>query len=302
MPISKNRLVVLATLTLCLGGNDRWALGGEPASDKPTGPYFASQEDPLRAGERWVPVESLSDEFDGDQIDSSKWQTEPLDNGWGWIGRAPGLFKAENVVVANGRMNVTVGPLPEPVTAHGKYFNYQGAIVRSTEPGRVGLYYETRMKANATAMSSTFWLMTKDGRGMRQELDIQECVGHTTEKTEKWGRNWNQIFHSNLIRTETGKPGKVQIQDSIVPRTENHERFYVYAAWWKSPDEVRFYFDGKYAYSLRPDVAWDMPAYLQMAIETYDWNPLPEGGGLVSTGTWEERTTQYDWIRVWRAE
>ena len=60
--------------------------------------------------------------------------------------------------------------------------------------------------------------------------------------------------------------------------------------------------DGKYAYSINPSVEWDMPAYLQMAIETYSWNPIPEDGGLVESGTWEERTTQYEWIRTWRLE
>ena len=42
-----------------------------------------------------------------------------------------------------------------------------------------------------------------------------------------------------------------------------------------------------------------MPVYMQMAIETYDWNPIPEDGGLVDTGTREQRTTQYDWDRTW---
>ncbi len=45
-----------------------------------------------------------------------------------------------------------------------------------------------------------------------------------------------------------------------------------------------------------------MPAYIQMAIETYDWNPIPDDGGLVEHGTREERTTQYDWVRTWKLE
>ncbi|WP_231931106.1 glycosyl hydrolase [Botrimarina hoheduenensis] len=244
----------------------------------------------------------MSDEFDGPEIDNTKWQTEPVGNGWQWLGRAPGLFRAENVRAEDGKMKVTVGVLAEPVTHAGKEYKYQGAIIRSISPGGPGMYFETRMKANATGMSTTFWLITKPGKGMRQELDIQECVGDTSNLTQKWGREWDQIFHSNLIRTETGAPGKVQIQDFINTPTKNHERFYVYAAWWKSSSEVQFFLNGEYVYSLRPDVAWEMPAYLQMAIETYDWNPLPEGGGLVATGTQEQRTTQYDWIRVWRLE
>lgn len=263
-------------------------------------PCFVEGQDPKEANRNWVPVESLSDEFDGDTINADKWLSDPEDNGWGWIGRPPGLFRAENVTIADGKMNVTVSPLPEPLTIQGKQFIYQGAIIRSKHPGRVGWYFEARMKANKTAMSSTFWLITRGGNGMRQELDIQECVGKTSKQTHSWGRNWDQIFHSNLIRTQAGEPGKTQIQKSIRPPMKNYERFYVYAAWWKSPEEIQFFLDGKYAYSLIPDVKWDLPSYIQMAIETYDWNPVPEGGGLVTTGTWEERTTQYDWVRVWK--
>ena len=268
----------------------------------PGGPYFADpSQDPKPADKSWVPVTDLSDDFDGDEINTMKWQTEPIGNGWGWLGRPPGLFRAENVEVLDGNLNVTVSTLPEPQTIKGQNWLYQGAIVRSKHQCEPGWYYETRMKANKTAMSSTFWLMSNESSSIhRQELDIQECVGFTSELTHKWGRSWNQIFHSNMIRTERGVDGKVQIQDSVKPPTPNYERFYVYGAWWKSPREVQFFFDGKYAYSLRPDVDWDMPAFIQMAIETYDWNPVPEGGGLIRTGTWEERTTKYDWVRVWR--
>jgi hypothetical protein len=45
-----------------------------------------------------------------------------------------------------------------------------------------------------------------------------------------------------------------------------------------------------------------MAVYVQMAIETYSWNPLPDDGGLVERGAWERRTTQYDWVRTWKLE
>ena len=63
---------------------------------------------------------------------------------------------------------------------------------------------------------------------------------------------------------------------------------------------LRFYLDGKYVYSIHPQVAWDVPAYIQMAVETYDWNPIPRDGGLVESGTREQRTTQYEWVRTWK--
>jgi hypothetical protein len=267
------------------------------------GPFFLTGEDPKPLGTVWQRIDQLSDEFEGDSLDTIKWQAEPIGNGWVWDGRPPALFKASNVTIRDGRMRVTVGKLDKPVLKNGKTFTHQGAIVRSLHPGHVGWYFECRMKANQTVMSSTFWLMTKGNTRKKLELDIQECVGRTTDKTEAWGKHWDQIFHSNLIhRTNRYNPAKVQLQAQIKPETKNSERFYVYGAWWTSPEEVRFYLDGKYAYSIHPKVAWDVPAYIQMAIETYSWNPLPDDGGLVESGTWDQRTTQYEWVRTWKLE
>lgn len=264
-------------------------------------PYFLPGEDPKPGGQQWQPVKEMSDDFDGAALDRGKWQDEPVGNGWTWDGRPPGLFRAENVTLQDGNLCVTVGMLDEPVVRSGRTFTHQGAIVRSIHPGQPDWYFEARMKANQTVMSSTFWLMTKEGHEKKLELDIQECVGRVSELTAPWALTWDGIFHSNLIqRVNKYNPTAVQLQRSVRTETKNHERFYVYGAWWKSPEEVRFYLDGRYVYSIHPHVAWDVPAFIQMAIETYDWNPIPADGGLVETGAWEQRTTRYDWVRTWR--
>lgn len=264
-------------------------------------PFFEDGEDPSPGSLKWVPVEELSDEFDGHSLDHSKWQDEPIGNDWVWDGRAPALFKAENVRVEEGELRVTVGKLETPVVRRGKSFTHQGAIVRSLIPGQKGWYFECRMKANATVMSSTFWLMTKYDCERKLELDIQECVGRTTELTEEWGKEWDEIYHSNAIHRKTEcNPEKLQLQGSVKTDVKNHQRYFVYGAWWKSSSEIQFFLDGKYMYSINPKVRWDMPAFIQMAIETYSWNPIPADGGLVESGTKDERTTRYDWVRVWK--
>ncbi|MEO0797137.1 MAG: glycosyl hydrolase [Verrucomicrobiota bacterium] len=266
-----------------------------------SGPTFSEGEDPSPETKTWELVEKMSDEFDGDQIDLEKWQLDPVGNSFNWVGRPPGLFQAKNVAVEGGNMRVEVGVLEEPVTIKGDTFTYYGAIIRSIAAGQPGWYYECRMKANATEMSSTFWLLSKGGEGEAQELDIQECVGKTSELTDKWGRNWDQIFHSNTIHWRYfSEPKRIQIQGQKNLDVKNHSRYFVYGAWWKSPEEIQFFLDGEYAYSIHPESVWDLPAYLHMAMETYDWNPVPEGGGMVAAGTKDQRTTKYDWIRTWK--
>ncbi|MFY0599553.1 MAG: glycosyl hydrolase [Cyclobacteriaceae bacterium] len=248
-------------------------------------------------------MENMSDEFNGSTLDPEKWQKEPVGNDWTWDGRPPAFFRAENVVIKNGKMNVTVGKLDSTIVVDGDTFTHQGGIVRSLNPGRVGWYYECKMKANATVMSSTFWLMSKYDCEKKQELDIQECVGRITEKTEDWAERWDEIHHANAIHRKTQcHTESERVQDMVHTETKNHQRFYVYGAWWKSSKEILIYLDGEYVYTLNPTVEWDMPAYLHMAIETYFWNPIPEDGGLMESGTWNQRTTQYDWVRTWSLE
>ncbi|BAX81093.1 LamG domain-containing protein [Labilibaculum antarcticum] len=262
-------------------------------------PSFKKGNDPKPADIKWVAVEELSDEFEHKNMDVDKWQINPIGNDWGWDGRPPGLFRAENVSIKNGKMCVTVGKLDAPVTKNGKTFTHQGGIVRSIKPGNVGMYFECKMKANATVMSSTFWLMTKYDCDKKLETDIQECVGRTTDKTDKWAQGWDSIFHSNAIHRSTPCVEKLQLQNATKLKEPNYSRYFIYAAWWKSAEEIQFFLDGEYQYSINPKVEWDMPAFIHMAIETYSWNPIPDDGGLVESGTWEQRTTQYEWIRTW---
>ncbi len=274
------------------------------ASSKPTSPQIKSGTSSDLASVNWELVENMSDEFNDTILDSTKWQAEPKGNGWVWDGRAPGLFTTDNITLSQGSLNVEVSELNQPIIKNGKTFLYKGAIVRSLNPGQVGWYYEARMKANATEMSSTFWLMTKETDQTSEkklELDIQECVGKVSPTAADWVNGWDKIFHSNAIhRTNAYNPTQVQIQGQSSLTEKNHSRYFTYAAWWKSPTEIRFYLDGEYKYSITPSVDWDVPAFYQMAIETYDWNPVPSDGGLVKAGSKEERTTRYDWIRTWK--
>jgi len=265
-------------------------------------PFFVDKNDPKPTGKIWVAVKNMTDDFEGNEIDRNKWQTAPVANDWNWIGRPPGLFLEKNIIVENGYLNVTVGKLDKTIKKRGHKFKYFGGIIRSLQAGEPGMYFETKMKANATEMSSTFWLMTKYNCENKLETDIQECVGKTSKLSKSWAKEWNHIFHSNAIHRPTKCVKRKQIQRSVLLEEENHSRFFVYAAWWKSANEIQFFLDGKFIYTIKPEVAWNVPAYIQMAIETYDWNPIPKNGGMVKKGTKQQRTTMYDWVRVWKLE
>jgi hypothetical protein len=62
-----------------------------------------SYAEPPKSG-RWKPVPELTDEFEGDKLDAAKWN----DHNPGWKGRRPGFFSLRNVVVSNGKLQLTV--------------------------------------------------------------------------------------------------------------------------------------------------------------------------------------------------
>ncbi|RED95946.1 HYR domain-containing protein [Marinoscillum furvescens] len=273
------------------------------ATDDVTKPYVYGNIAP--EGKKWVLVENLSDEFDGPELDGSKWHNDPATDPFGWYGRPPALFDPENVAVADGNLRVTVLEYDQPKTAKGKSWTHGGAILRSREKAVPGQFYECRMQANATVMSSTFWIAftqnCNNGPKRKLELDIQECVGRVHEGTHSWAQKWDATYHSNTWRharscdvaESESAPKKKDLEE------KNHSRFFVYGCWWKSPTEILFYLDGEYVYTITPPTDFDLEGHITMAIETYDWNPIDENN-ILKTGSEDKRTTKYDWVRTWK--
>ncbi|MFC2098727.1 glycoside hydrolase [Bacteroidota bacterium] len=248
-------------------------------------------------GFKWELVKELSDEFDGTTLNSEKWSNADPNR---WRGRAPGLFLAKAVSVKDGKMRITADELGEPVVLYGRTFTHQGGHVYSKGLVKPGSYIECRMKANKTFMSSTFWLnnYTDETTGCQSrvtELDIQECIGYPEDhaKTTQMGSN----THSRGIPKECSHIPAGSAGNHCETPGKVYDHFFTYAVWWKSPTELLFYLNGEYKYTITPKADFDIETRIKMVVETYNWSPVPEDGGM--TGTWEERTTYYDWVRTY---
>ncbi|MGM8362062.1 family 16 glycosylhydrolase [Flavobacterium sp. ARAG 55.4] len=264
------------------------------------GPHFLKGQDPKAANQKWELVKNMSDEFNGNKVDESKWQI----SGQGWIGRAPGLFQAENITVSDGSLKITTRLLPEPIVKQNKTFTHGGGYVGSRNAMKYG-YYECEMKANKTFMSSTFWLINepKELQGCDKrttELDIQECVGQIVN-TAEWMKNFDQKMNSNTHSRNIPEGcdyAKGSNKSSADVGGKVYDDYHVYGVWWKSKDEVLFFLDGKFINKVKPPADYDIEMYLRMVVETYDWNKAPEDGGM--NGSKEDRTTTYNWVRSWK--
>lgn len=264
-------------------------------------PTFMPNEDPKPFGKAWELIDNISDEFNDSTLNETKWENT---NPQRWRGRAPGIFKPDVVSMADGNMRVTCRMLASPEVVNGDTFTHAGGNLYSRFAGQVGNYFECRMKANKTFMSSTFWLINTRNEGTgcdvrTTELDIQECVGQVVTSAN-WAQSFDESMHSNTHSrsttcqaTPTGSAG-----GNAPTATKVWADYHVYGAWWKSPTEIEFYLDGEKAYTVTPKADFSLPMYLRLVTETYDWNPVPTDGGM--TGSMDERTTFYDWVRSYR--
>ncbi len=249
------------------------------------------------AGKVWIAVESMSDEFN-DSFDATKWAK----NYSGWAGRKPGLFVTSAVTMGDGNMRITADLLDNPYDG----WTHEGGLVRSLNKAydTWSPYFECRMKANKTFMSSTFWLInqSQDEAGCDKrvtELDIDETVGYNSGGAswiDNMMRRMNSNTHSRNIPSgcdfSTGSVGNNAELGEL-----SSANYHVYGCWWKSPTEILFYLDGNYVGTVTPVAPFTIGMNLRFVVETYDWNPPPADGGM--NGTWDDRTTYYDWVRTW---
>ncbi|MGL4401493.1 MAG: family 16 glycosylhydrolase, partial [Luteolibacter sp.] len=291
-----------------------------PAKSKPVGPYQPAIEHIAKLpappdGFKWAVNPDFTDEFNGTTLNPSKW----FDKSPHWTnGRPPATFKADTVSVKDGNLRIRNRRLNPTEGSDGKpgdtYSHAGGAVASKSEKAHYG-YYETRMKASLSPLSSTFWLknrpeeisyINESGKlireNHRQELDIIETVGTPTKL-----KNWNEYFNANTHYEVSVKGGEKMPTASvgspqgdakkIAPTTDDYN---TYGCWWVDAKTLHFYYNGKFLFTINPSTKYNTQPfarsmYMHLVTETYDWEPtLPSDEDLTDPN---KSTTLYDWVR-----
>lgn len=258
-------------------------------------------------GYRWVLNTKFSDEFDGDNLDPTKWMNRF--NG-GWEGRAPGWFNPDAVSVGEGNLKITSGMLDEPKGRNGQYTMYGGAVSSVTKEAHFG-YYECKAKASKIAMSTTFWMSNDkvpftenddcDDDSYSQELDIQEAVGGSTT-FDKFKNGMNCNTHFRYVKCGEKRETFISRGTGTKLHSEVSDDFHIYGAWWMNEREVMFFANDEVfdTVMVRTDISqkpFDRPMQINMVTETYDWQPAPSAEDLENE---EINTALYDWVRSYK--
>jgi beta-glucanase (GH16 family) len=116
-------------------------------------------------------IPALSDEFDGSELDLTKWTAASP----GWPGRQPGLFAASNVEVAGGSLQLWARAARRNASWPSGYDNYTTAAVHSLATQRLG-FFEIRWRSGSSSISSSWWFHTNNGSTWT-EIDVFETTG-----------------------------------------------------------------------------------------------------------------------------
>ena len=183
------------------------------------------------------PTPVWADEFDGNALDTTKWQPQTGDgcseNLCGWGNQELQFYKAENATVSNGTLKITAK------RERNRGSRYTSARLRTANVTNGGQWthgrFEARIKIpNGDGMWPAFWMLPTNpdvGWPMSGEIDIMESTG----------RNPESIF--GTIHYGPDFDNREQSGNAILKQPDTWaDDFHVYAMEW-TPNEMKWYVD-----------------------------------------------------------
>lgn len=253
----------------------------------------------------WVLNEEISDEFEGKELDTSKWFIEGQNGDYYiWKGRAPSQFAPHNVTVKNGKLKLRTQWEPKYKFANENYADgsnndaygiFEGKPLPVTTAGVISKkrflngYMEVKSRVGNAAITGAFWAI-----GYEQELDVYELMGNP--KIEGSIRADSYLATAHDWSPPAVRPTKVfnHVED-LDFRTA--DEFHVYGAEW-GEDYLNLYIDDKLVHRFtQNDVGLDWvlnnPMEVWLDSEIFKWLGVPHK---------EELPVDFEieYMRVWQ--
>lgn len=252
--------------------------------------------DPKPSGKKWVKVPILSDEFNQTNgIDDAKWD----DLHPNWDGRPPSRYKRENTTVSGGHLRLKSTLLRNPSTVNDPLSDIwvnAASCVSKNNTARHGYYYEANIKASSLSMTSAFWFRV----GKFSEIDIIEHIGNPSRESRQEDLPFEYNTNTHYYGVHQGLSPKKNVWTMPV---RGRDGFHTYGMWWKNPNLLIFYWDGREVMRTVPRVPFD--ENLKMIFDTEVF-PFAQAGvpniGLPKVANLNDNsknTMLVNWVRVW---
>ncbi|MCM2371167.1 family 16 glycosylhydrolase [Aporhodopirellula aestuarii] len=257
--------------------------------------------DPTNSG-NWILREDISDEFEGDEIDQSKWFVEGQNGEYYiWKGRAPSQFAPHNVFVEDGKLKIRSQWEPDFDFAKDEghegntYRTHEGKDVPVTTGGVISRkrflngYMEVKSKPGDSAMTAAFWAI-----GYESELDVYEQMGNPNagndieeDSTKMSVHDWQPPAERPTRKFGYKKKLPYRLADD----------FHVFGCEW-GEDYLKCFIDGELVYETTQEKEgkhWVLtnPLEIWLDSEIFVWLGLP---------TQEELPSDFEieYVRVWQ--
>jgi len=252
------------------------------------------------AGTQWNLIPELSDEFDtqhanpaGDGLDTSKWwDFHPT-----WTGRLPSQFSPANSWVEEGKLKLRSTPLVTNMNQVNDQFNdhwIDATAISSRAEAQPGDYFEASIKTAGLSMPSSWWFR----QGSKSEIDIIENIG-LPSKAGLTHRESEMAYNTHLFDPGANQSvgGEAQMVDELGSPLLSRDNFITYGMWWKSPTEIRYYYNGNEVATVTPARPIDEGLNMVFDMEVFHWVGFPT---LESLNDPTKNTMQVDWVRGYR--
>ncbi|EMI15793.1 kappa-carrageenase [Rhodopirellula maiorica SM1] len=300
----KSVLIRIAFVLLILMIAPSVALAIPPS---PVGDVFAANP------EDWAFASEFSDEFNGDQLDTQKWNIDTEDWGtWSW--------EPENAFLKDGSLQLQM--VQEYHQRGNTKLAYTSGIARTRNRMTYG-YFEARVKgcARFPGASPAFWLhskglenryVAKDGETVAySEIDIIELQqGEWNANTKK--DNGVDIIDCNLHNVLIKNGQRQWMRPNTHPATNKNEYhasfdprddYHVYAVE-NNQDYVVWYIDGREV-ARKPNLYWHLPMHVTLSLGLRrPFENYVDGQRVAALDKTTEEgfptTMSVDYVRVWR--
>jgi beta-glucanase (GH16 family) len=242
-----------------------------------------SQSHPLPVSDpkgSWILQSTYSDEFNDEQLDSKKWNSD-VDSWsvWSW--------DSQNVWLKDGVLNVRMSF--QEHERKGKLLSYKSGIIKTTAPPILYGYFEARIKSAAIypGVSPAFWAYRAE-ESTWSEIDFVELT-EDRESPKHVDTNTHVFRHPKLQRGE-----EVHERRFWIAPWDPRDEFHIYGCEWTS-EVIKWYVDGQLVNS-RPNTYWHQA--LDVVLSLGVRSPLDRTPRNLGFPT----SFQVDYVRVWRQE
>jgi beta-glucanase (GH16 family) len=235
---------------------------------------------------------SVSDEFSGSSLDTSKWYAHDYCNAQ-YDSASDSRFDSSNVSVSGGLLRLQATHLASPSNVYcGTSYNWLGALIDSNSKVTPPFVFEVRAKvAPGTGMwNGGAWTVSDCSGGVSMEIDSLEQAGNDpmadNQSVHRWGCSGGQAHET--LSAPTG---------SILS-----DNFHIYTAYVQA-SRVDYFIDGRFTNTI---ASGDSPFY------NAPWAMLSPTKFILdldvgSCGSWlgcpsflyTSQTEYVDWFRVY---